>query len=359
MTFKINSDVSRFKDIIKNKIKNNLKDFISNENIIVQTDKKKISVPIDRIDLPHFVYKDGKGGVGQGEGNTGDPIDGNDKDKRPGKDKAGKGTDTHAYMADFTPEELAEILQEALNLPNLKPKDGSEITSEKTKYNSIRKTGSESLRHFKRTFRETLKREIASGTYQIGKPIIPIKDDKRYKSYNVDEIPENSAVVIYAMDVSGSMGDEQKFLVKSQVFWIDLWLKKYYPKMTSRFIVFDSVAKEVEKDEFFKIEEAGGTQISSAFTFVSDLIDKEHLSNKNCYFFCYSDGDNFDATDNLKCLDLLNNKLLPTCNLVGYGQVANGDFLDIMKNNIKDEKFKTTAFRNKSEILGSIKEFFK
>ena len=49
--------------------------------------------------------------------------------------------------------------------------------------------GPESLRHFKRTFKRALKRQIASGTYDPSDPIvIPIREDKQYRSWK--EVPE-------------------------------------------------------------------------------------------------------------------------------------------------------------------------
>ena len=36
--------------------------------------------------------------------------------------------------------------------------------------------------------------------------------------------PETNAVVIYMMDVSGSMGEEQKQIVRLTAFWLDTWL---------------------------------------------------------------------------------------------------------------------------------------
>ena len=49
--------------------------------------------------------------------------------------------------------------------------------------------------------------------------IIPIKADKQYRSWNTVEHPEVNAAVIYMMDVSGSMTDEQKEIVRTEAFW--------------------------------------------------------------------------------------------------------------------------------------------
>ena len=67
------------------------------------------------------------------------------------------------------------------------------------------------------------------------------------------------------MDVSGSMGEEQKELVRLESFWIDTWLRKNYEGIESRYIVHDVSAKEVDKHTFYHLREDGGTKISSAF----------------------------------------------------------------------------------------------
>ncbi len=67
------------------------------------------------------------------------------------------------------------------------------------------------------------------------------------------------------MDVSGSMGDEQKEIVRIESFWIDTWLRKQYKGLETRFIIHDAVAREVDRDTFFHTRESGGTMISSAY----------------------------------------------------------------------------------------------
>jgi hypothetical protein len=45
--------------------------------------------------------------------------------------------------------------------------------------------------------------------------------------------PQSNAVIIYMMDVSGSMGDEQKEIVRIESFWIDTWLRSQYKGIES------------------------------------------------------------------------------------------------------------------------------
>ena len=51
------------------------------------------------------------------------------------------------------------------------------------------------------------------------------------------------------MDVSGSMGDEQKEIVRIEAFWIDTWLRSQYKDLESRYIIHDAAATEVDQDD--------------------------------------------------------------------------------------------------------------
>jgi uncharacterized sporulation protein YeaH/YhbH (DUF444 family) len=67
------------------------------------------------------------------------------------------------------------------------------------------------------------------------------------------------------MDVSGSMTDEQKEIVRTEAFWIDTWLSSQYDGIETRYIIHDAVAKEVDEQTFYHTRESGGTRISSAY----------------------------------------------------------------------------------------------
>src|SRR5271170_766936 len=118
MPIRIDSDINRFKDILRGRVKRDLKKFVSSGNLIGQQGKKRVSIPIHTIDLPRFRFgSKGMGGVGQGDGDVGDGI-GNGKGKKPGKgDKAGDETGEHDLSAEFSPKELAQIMMEELELP--------------------------------------------------------------------------------------------------------------------------------------------------------------------------------------------------------------------------------------------------
>jgi uncharacterized sporulation protein YeaH/YhbH (DUF444 family) len=165
------------------------------------------------------------------------------------------------------------------------------------------------------------------------------------------------------MDVSGSMGDEQKEIVRIESFWLDMWLSKQYKGIESRFIIHDAVAREVDRDTFFHTRESGGTMISSAYKLCAQLIRDEYPPTEwNIYPFHFSDGDNWSVDDTLQCIELLKTKLLPISNMFCYGQVespyGSGQFIkDVREHLGKDERVVTSEIRDRDAIVGSIKEF--
>ena len=155
-------------------------------------------------------------------------------------------------------------------------------TQEKVRYTSIRRTGPESLRHFKRTYMEALRRQISTGhaTTLTDPRVVPIREDKRYRSWNERARSRRpTPSIIYMMDVSGSMTDEQKEIVRTEAFWIDTWLRSQYEGLERRYIIHDAAAKEVDEQTFYHTRESGGTRISSAYKVAAET-DRKHVSRQ-------------------------------------------------------------------------------
>ena len=164
------------------------------------------------------------------------------------------------------------------------------------------------------------------------------------------------------MDVSGSMTDDQKEIVRIEAFWIDTWLKSQYDGVTTRYIIHDAVAREVDQHTFYHTRESGGTRISSAYNLANKIIDADHPpADWNIYVLHFSDGDNW-GEDNRQCINLLRDQLLPKCNLFGYGQVespyGSGEFYRELEEAFDDvPNLALSEIRNKEGIYESIKEF--
>src|SRR6476659_8898150 len=183
MSQRIDLDHGRFRQIIRGKIKQNLRKYISQGEMIAKKGKDAVSIPLPSVDIPHFKHGDKQqGGVGQGDGQPGDPL--GQGQEKPGQGEAGDRPGEHLLDIEVSLQELAEIMGEELELPRIQPKGTEKIVAWKDKYSGIRTTGPESLRHFRRTFRQAMRRQIAMGSYDPKNPIVvPIRDDKRYRSW--------------------------------------------------------------------------------------------------------------------------------------------------------------------------------
>lgn len=364
MALRIDNDYTRFKQIVRGKIKQDLRKYMSSGEMIGKKGKDLVSIPIPRVDLPHFIHSPQKqGGVGQGDGEVGTPIGAGDEEG--GEGKAGSLPGQHILEVDVPLAELAEILGEELELPRIEPRGQKKnISSVKEKYSGIHRTGPESLRHFKRTFKASLQRQISTGAYNPDNPVvIPIREDRRYRSWKLVPQPASNAVIIYIMDVSGSMGTEQKEIVRTESFWIDTWLKSQYQGIESRYIIHDATAREVDSDTFYHTRESGGTIISSSYNLCLKMVTEDYNPNDwNIYVFHFSDGDNWSSEDTGLCIGLLKEKLLSLCNLFCYGQVesqyGSGQFLKDLKENANDiENLVTSKIDSRDDIYDSIKTF--
>lgn len=363
MVQRIDRDLQRFRKIVRGHIKKGLRKYMSSGELIGRKGKNVVSIPIRQIELPTFRHETRKkGGVGQGEGEPGQPIGAGEGDEGTGE--AGDAPGRHMLEVDVTLEELADIMAEELELPNIKPKSKQTIEADAGRYTTIGQTGPESLRHFKRTFKEALKRQIASGSYDHNRPVIvPVKEDRRYRARKTIRLPETNAVIVYVMDVSGSMGDEQKDIVRNESFWINMWLQSQYKGLETRYIVHDAEAHEVDEHTFFHTRESGGTRISSAYALCAELLDEHFPSEEwNIYVFHFSDGDNWGGGDTQICLKLLQEKLLHDVNLFCYGQVASpygsGAFIKDLRANFEEaENLVLSEINSRDEIYDSIKAF--
>ncbi len=360
MVRRIDQDVGRFRRIVTGEIRRNLKKYVTKGELLGRVGKDTVSVPLPQIRLPRFTFGDNRAdGVGMGEGAPGSPAPGGEGTGGPGE-----GEGDHVLEVDVPLPELARILGEELSLPRIRPRGRDRVIANRMRLRGIRRTGPEGLRHFRRTFREALKREIATGTYDPARPVvIPRREDRRFRSFRMTEVPQSNAVVIYMMDVSGSMGSEQKEIVRIEAFWIDTWLRSQYRNLEVRYLVHDAAAREVDRHQFFHLRESGGTKISSAYELCLRMVEERYSATDwNVYPFHFSDGDNWSGGDTRLCLELLEERLLPRVNVFCYGQVksayGSGQFkVDLDGRFRGDERVLTSDIPDREGILPSIRTF--
>ncbi len=347
---RIETDVNRFRQIVRGRVREELRKHLGQQEMFGRKGRDVVSIPVPHLDMPRFIHDPGRQGIGQGEGEQGQ--------------QAGDQPGRHLLEAEFTVDELAELLGEALELPRIEPRGSSETSSSSPRYSGVSPVGPDSLRHFKRSYRQALKRMIASGTYDPNRPRVTlIGSDRLYRTAKTKPMPRTNAAIVYVMDVSGSMGAEQKELVRIESFWLDAWIRKHYPGLETVYVVHDAAAKEVDRETFFRIRESGGTVISSAYELAMQIMKERFpVTDWNLYLFHFSDGENYSRQDTNKCLEMLQEAILPSLNLFGYGQVesygTSGDFHEALAGRFKDdERVSLSRIPNRNAIVDSIKTF--
>ncbi|MEC2342766.1 sporulation protein YhbH [Paenibacillus barengoltzii] len=356
-------DQQRHQEKVREVIKQNLPDLVTEENIIMSDGKQIIKVPLRNLEEYRFIHNYQKHKhVGQGDGSSevGDIL-GQDSPKDSGKGgKGGKAGDQPGYdyvEAEISIEELEDMLFEEMELPYIEEKDKADLETESIRFNDIRKKGLMSNIDKKRTILENLRRNATAGTPGIH-GITP--DDLRYKTWEDVVVPHSNAVILAMMDTSGSMGAFEKYCARSFFFWMTRFLRRQYEKVEIVFLAHHTEAKEVSEEEFFTRGESGGTICSSVYQKALEIIDTRYPpSSYNIYPFHFSDGDNL-TSDNERCVKLIG-ELMRRSNMFGYGEVNQynrGSTLMSAYRTIKQEKFMYYVIKEKGEVYNALKRFF-
>jgi len=357
-------DQLRHMDKVKEAIKNNLPDLISEESIVMSNGRDVIKIPIRSLDEYKIRYNSDKSkhiGQGNGDSQVGDVVA-----REPGKGKAAPGQGKEAgdqagkdfTEAEVTIAELETALFNEMELPNLEQKEQAEITTEKIEFNDIRKKGLMGNIDKKQTILTAIKRNAMKGTAEIS----PIhNDDLRFKTWNEVVKPESKAVVLAMMDTSASMGNFEKYMARSFFFWMTKFLRSKYETVEIEFIAHHTEAKVVSEEDFFSKGESGGTICSSAYQKALELIsEKYNPARFNIYPVHFSDGENM-TNDNERCMRLVK-ELMAVSSMFGYGEVNEHSRYSTLMNTYKkidDKKFRHYVLKEKRDVYHALKSFFK
>src|SRR5687768_10085119 len=268
-------DQQRHKERIKEALKENLPGIVAEESIILSDGRRVIKVPIRSLEEYRFRYDDNSGkqaGSGDGDSQVGDVLGRAGGQKGPGKGQgpAGEEPGVDYYEAEVSVDEIAALLFEDLGLPNLQEKRLQEIESEAIRFTDIRRKGAMSNLDKRRTLLQNIKRNAAHGDAHVGNIS---NDDLRFKSWETTVQYQSNAVILAMMDVSGSMGQFEKYIARSFYFWMVRFLRTKYSNVQIVFVSHHTEAREVTEEEFFHKGESGGTQVSSAYKLALDIIE--------------------------------------------------------------------------------------
>lgn len=381
----LREDLDRFKKIGEEE-RQDLEEFVNYGNIS-SSSSESINIPVKIVELPEFEYDQySMGGVGQGEGEVGEPVEVDEGDEEGDGDEAGEGEGEHGHY-EMDAEEFAQELDDRLGLDlDPKGKKVKEIT-EGALVEKVR-SGPDATVDFEELYKKGLKRELAlyfdedyvrevmkvrgMGVQSVfewaREQNLPVskgwieqeyqnisagerseyeavedieqeyqrqpsarelnsvqlrEDDKRHKHPEITKEYEKNAVIIFIRDVSGSMGEDKRELVERVFTPLDWYLTGKYDEAKFHYIAHDSTAEEVQRNKFFGMQSGGGTKISSAYELTDEILDEKYpWSEWNRYVFAAGDGENFKEDTEENVIPLMKDI---EANLHAYVEVHSGN----------------------------------
>lgn len=374
------TDRRRHKQKIEKAIREGIHNIVADESIIGQDGKKKIRIPVRGIKEYQFVFGDNDKNkrVGSAQGkdiSRGQQIGKSEQEQQGQGQKAGNDKGTEYYEVEITLEELAAYLFDSLQLPDLERKHIQKIFEKKMQRHGYRSDGIRPRLDKKQTIKRKLKRKAAArrvGTFNDGEEErFPFhNEDLRYRHIKPVTKTSSAAVIFFMMDISGSMGQEKKYLARSFFFLLYQFIRHRYESVEIVFIAHDTEAYEVNEQQFFNRGEGGGTVVSVALETVLNIIQKRfHPSGWNIYAFHCSDGDNWpsDMEKSVK----LSEQLKEISQLYSYCQIVpESDQYRFTKDendestlagayaHLEDSAFKIVRIQSQQDIWPAFKRLF-
>ncbi|MFT5700720.1 MAG: uncharacterized sporulation protein YeaH/YhbH (DUF444 family) [Desulforhopalus sp.] len=289
----------------------------------------------DKVRLDEEGEGEGDGDPASGDGGTGDGEEGEvigEEQVRPesgGQGGAGQG-EGGEHDVESNAYDLGRILTEQFELPNLKDKGKKRSLTKYTYDLTDQNRGFGQVLDKKATLRRIIKTNIALGRVRPQEQVdtqslLMAPNDRIYRILSKEKDYESQAVVFFVRDYSGSMGGKPTELIVNQHVLIYSWLTyQYKNQVETRFILHDTEAKEVENFQvYYNSTVAGGTQVSSAYKLVNDIVEDESLAtDNNIYVFHGTDGDDWDTKGDKALPEL--EKMLVYASRVGITIAENG-----------------------------------
>ncbi len=275
-------------------LKQNLNELIQQRELIIDG---KVKTQIATLDLPTLKFAEEAQYLAQGAGSggSGTGAGGGAGDDRVqalggllGGDHHGKELRVELDFDEFV--QLAqEVLLDELQLPTFhEPARQGEVESQDIpELDDLDRIGIRADLNLEETMIQSLfrnARERGALDYDVD-----IQQDAWYFVEDPRTFQNNRSVEVHVLDVSGSMRGEHLSLVRKTIFILWHYLERRYPTNLRRYVVFQDVAEEKTRDEFFCVESSGGTHISTGFEKAIELLEGAREYDK--FLFMFTDGE--------------------------------------------------------------------
>lgn len=184
------------------------------------------------------------------------------------------------------------------------------------------------------------------------------KEDERYRHPEVVKEKESQVVIFNIRDVSGSMRQKKRDLVQRTMAPLDWYIHGKYDDAIIVYIAHNADAWEVDRVEFFGLQSGGGTQISSAYKLVDEMLKNYNWSEWNRYVFAAGDGENRRNDSEDEVVPLIENM---DANLHAYietnpssnSRAVHGD---ILEDNFDEDEVTVARVNNEDDVIDAIKK---
>jgi uncharacterized protein len=332
-------DAGDFREIIDREIKEHKDDILGSGS--VSGSKFRIKVKVKGGYEPRFRHEpdeDEGGGQGQGEEGDGEGEGEEGEGQGSGSGGKGKGSSDVTYNAEYTWEQLADLIFEGVELPNLKPKSGGQTKITSIEINGIQPEGPDKLfdlnytmvQYFERVL-PYIRKDKAKYTFLdengkvkirwdvVAKTLPMADEDRRYNTVFENVEPDIRVVVSLILDRSASMNKKKMDMAKRFFRCALAYLAKMYGAIDVVIVrlAHDADPHPIENDEkFFSTDSGGTTNILPTYKYLIKLMEDEYPANSwNRFMWHASDGDIFDDKAEVKAVLL---QMMRIFNFIGY-----------------------------------------
>src|SRR5438445_926552 len=349
-------------------LKQNLNELIQQKERIIDG---KVKPQIATLDLPTLKFAEEVQYLAQGarSGGAGSGAGGGAGDDRVqalggllGGDHHGKELRVELDFDEFV--KLAqEVLLEEMRLPNFhEPARWGEVESQDIpELDDLDRIGLRADLNLEETMVQSLlrnARERGALDYDVD-----VQQDAWYFIEDPTTFQNNRSVEVYVLDVSGSMRGEYLSLVRKTIFILWHYLERRYPTNLRRYVVFQDVAEEKTRDEFFCVESSGGTHISAGFERAMELL--HGVTEHDKFLFVFTDGET--SSGDFDLAKRRYEEALSRFDMVCYGHVnpggrGVGGFSEYVQDGAR--RYPNATFANLTDIeairktMGEFLEFF-
>jgi uncharacterized sporulation protein YeaH/YhbH (DUF444 family) len=381
----------RFLKRVEGQIKKALPTIINNNSVKeITSGKDRIKIPIKGINEPEFAFDRNSGNKkqvhpGNKEFSQGDRIKKPEKNGgRGGQGRPGSNspeTSEDEFTVSISKDEFMDYFFSDLELPDMVKKYLNTTVNWKQKRSGYSNQGTPNRLNIVASYKNSIARKTSSELF-YNKKIKELEDkilqttdqdeillleielnkykslklainfmennDLKYNYFDKVPVPTTSAVMFNIMDISGSMGFDEKDISKRFFLLLYMFLNKQYENIDIVYIRHHTEAKEVTEEEFFNSRETGGTVVYPALKLMNDIIDQRYNCDWNIYCAQASDGDVWNSTDAEQCYKILDEVLLKKIQYMVY--------IEIMRNQDGDlwGGYKSLANKNSNFAIGKI-----